>query len=333
MIILSIGFFFAVAKYTHNVFGLLALGWNPLSLYRNKYGIVIVVYVGAFSLAMYEASRNAYAYKWCAETPEGISTFDGPGKDPVYGTPAGPCTLDQIKAIKNHNGNLAPHLVTITDPATYSWFDGITGKPRVWYSVVGIGNFRFFDRSGTDPATGQALNPITRQIVSDLIAKQEQANSDKAAVQQEAAATAARDRLATAEKATREQRKVQAEANTRSAQEAASRGDYDQALLTCSSVLKVIPHDETCSSIQHDASIQLAHQLVLQGQQDLQQGNYDVAASKAAKAIKLDGANLAAVRLKKLAEQLKPTATYKRNPRGQTNRSPRSIWIGQGDNE
>src|SRR2546422_11725472 len=70
---ITIPFFWAVGKYTY---GLLWLkGVHPsLRLYRNPYGIIIVTYVGTFFLTMYFASREAYFYKWCADTPEGIRT-------------------------------------------------------------------------------------------------------------------------------------------------------------------------------------------------------------------------------------------------------------------
>lgn len=308
VIILSMGFFFSVAKYAHSVFGLLALGWNPLSFYKNKYGIVIVLYVGLFSLAMYQASRNAYAYKWCAETPDGISTFDGPGKDPVYGMQSAPCTLKQIEAIRNQNDSLSPHLLNITDSEKFKWFDGITGKPRVWYAVAGLGSLRFFDRPGTDPATGQTLNPVTQQIVGDLIAKQQEAEGREAVVRKEEAEKAAQQNATAEAKAARDAALSKADEDSRTAQNELSSGDYEGAIATCSSVLKAFPRHADCSEIKHEASIQLAHRLVIDGQRNLQQGNYDMAGSKAAKAMALDPDNRAAAKLKGLAEQLKPTA-------------------------
>ncbi len=108
VILVTIPFFWAIAKYTH---GMLWLhGVKPsLKLYRNPYGIVIVSYVGLFFIAMYFASRDAYAYKWCAETPEGIRTFDSAGIDPVYGIAAKPCTFDQIVALRQKETGFACH--------------------------------------------------------------------------------------------------------------------------------------------------------------------------------------------------------------------------------
>src|SRR5216683_4858599 len=91
VIVATIPFFWAVAKYTH--WTLWLHGVRPsLRLYRNPYGMIIVAYVGFFFIAMYFASRDAYAYKWCADTPEGIRTFDSAGIDPIYGIPLTPCS-------------------------------------------------------------------------------------------------------------------------------------------------------------------------------------------------------------------------------------------------
>src|SRR5437016_8985647 len=99
VILVTIPFFWAVGKYTHGLFWLRGVG-PSLRLYRNPYGLIIVIYAGVFFVAMYFASRGAYAYKWCADTPEGIRTFDAEGIDPIYGMLLKPCTFEQIVALK-----------------------------------------------------------------------------------------------------------------------------------------------------------------------------------------------------------------------------------------
>ena len=131
VIIGSIPFFWAVAKYTHGIFFLHSVR-PSLRLYRSPYGMIIVAYVGLFFVAMYFASREAMFYKWCAETPEGIQTFDSAAIDPVYGIAAKPCTIEEIETVR-HAG---PQIVRIEDPRHFEFFDPITGKPRVWYSAI-----------------------------------------------------------------------------------------------------------------------------------------------------------------------------------------------------
>src|SRR5690606_2794619 len=48
------------------------------------------------------------------------------------------------------------------------FFDSITGTPKVWYNQGTDGSFQLFDNPGFDPASGEELNRITRDIVLSL---------------------------------------------------------------------------------------------------------------------------------------------------------------------
>jgi hypothetical protein len=169
VILVTIPFFWAVAKYTHGLFWLRGVG-PSLRLYRNPYGFVIVGYAGLFFIVMYFASLDAYAYKWCAETPEGIKTFDGPGKDPVYGIEAKPCAFEQIVTIREtEKGISGPQRLQIGDVKQFAFFDPITGKPRVWYYKSPDGSYEFYDRVGKHPGTGNDLRPIDQDTRQELI--------------------------------------------------------------------------------------------------------------------------------------------------------------------
>lgn len=173
VILLTIPFFWAVGKYTYGLFWLRGVG-PSLRLYRNPYGLIIVGYAGLFFIAMYFASRQAYAYKWCAETPEGIKTFDGAGKDPVYGIEAKPCTFEQIVAIREvEKGISGPHRIQIGDVKQFPFFDPITGKPRVWYYKSPDGSYEFYDRPGKHPGTGNALPQLDQETRQELIRLQD----------------------------------------------------------------------------------------------------------------------------------------------------------------
>lgn len=165
VIIVTIPFFVAVAKYTH---GLLWLhGVTPsLKLYRNPYGIVIVSYVGLFFIAMYFASLHAYAYKWCADTPEGIRAFDGPGIDPVYGIPTKPCSDTQKILLRQKEiGFAGPQRIQVENVRDFSFFDATTGSPRVWYHKLPDGAYAFYDKPGKYPGSGEDLLPIDNATI------------------------------------------------------------------------------------------------------------------------------------------------------------------------
>jgi hypothetical protein len=52
------------------------------------------------------------------------------------------------------------------DPATFVFFDPRTGEARGWYWKDANNNYDFFDCAGFDPASGEALLPVTRDIIA-----------------------------------------------------------------------------------------------------------------------------------------------------------------------
>ena len=174
VIVFTIPFFWAVAKYTQGIFKLRRLK-PSLALYTNPYGVIIVCYVAAFFLSMYFASRNAYSYKWCADTPEGVRAFDAPGVDPIYGIKLKRCTPAQIVSLRREEVVLPePKRIEIPDPSHFAFFDPITGAPRVWYHRSKDGSYEFYDRAGKDPETDADLQPIDAQTRAALIRLQQQ---------------------------------------------------------------------------------------------------------------------------------------------------------------
>ncbi len=208
VILLTIPFFWAVGKYTHGLFWLRSVG-PSLRLYRNPYGIIIVSYAGLFFIAMYFASRDAYAYKWCADTPEGIRTFDAAGIDPIYGIPLKPCAFEQIVALRQQQkGFTGARRIQIGNPREFEFFDSITGMPRVWFYKVPDGGYEFYDRPGKHPRTDEDLRPVDRETVQELVRLQELANAQLSAKELQArhqeaeqvAATQKRERQALLER-------------------------------------------------------------------------------------------------------------------------------------
>lgn len=307
VIIITIPFFWAVAKFTRNILGLLNLGWAPLSLYRNSYGLIIIAYIAGFFLAMFWSSREAYAYKYCGDTPEGIFVSDGTGKDPVYGVELKPCSLDQIKELRNGTGNLHPPTeLTISDADSFAWYNAMTGKPRVWYSILPNGDYRFFDRPGTDPHSGQLLQPISPEIVQHLRQAeqsllQQQRHTAQVQIEEEK-----RRMTAASEKDVAERRATDLASLEAQGQNQFERGDYKGARESCERALSIDRKDLICATIHQRSGVKLAQEFVKKGQQQFQEGQIEEAIWSADSAIALDPTNSNAIKLKKLATLTKP---------------------------
>jgi hypothetical protein len=194
VIIATIPFFWAVAKYMHGLWFWLRGVGPGLRLYKSIHGIIIVVYVGLYFLAMFFVARHSLAYKYCAATPEGIKVFDDRVKDPVYGVQAEPCTLDQTVEIRRiENPALGPQRVQVGDARTFAFFEPVTGHPRIWCHKTSAGKYEFFDRMGNDPETGVPLQIVDQQTREEVIRLQDQQGAAEQQAKQEQA-TAARQR-------------------------------------------------------------------------------------------------------------------------------------------
>ena len=169
VILLTVPFFWAVAKYVHSIY--LFHGLHPsLRLYTNGYGLVIVIYIGGFFLARSLAARHAYASKWCAETSEGILVYDRPGKDPIYGIELRPCSADQIAALRSA-AIQAPHRIDIYQESVQDkFFDPRTGRAQTWFYQNQNGTYELFDAPGYHPVFHARLKPMTEESAGPIAA-------------------------------------------------------------------------------------------------------------------------------------------------------------------
>jgi hypothetical protein len=174
VVIGTIPFFWAVAKYMHGAwFWLRGLG-PGLRLYKSIHGMIIVTYVGLYFLAMFFVARNSIAYKYCAQTPEGLKVFDDRVKDPVWGIQAEPCTTQQIVDYeRTKNPDFGPKRVQVADAHAFPFFDKVTGNPSFWYFKTSAGDYEVFDQMGNDPKTGTPLKPVDHQVREDMIRLQD----------------------------------------------------------------------------------------------------------------------------------------------------------------
>jgi len=313
VILVSIPFFYAVARFTKDLFGLLQLKSSPLALYKDKFGIVIVLYVGLFWLAMGAASERAGPYKNCARRPDQqLFWSDDAGKDPEYGVPYHPCSFDEITEMLSTKRKLpGPQPLEIEDAYTTEWFNGnigLKGPPRIWYVQDDNGKFRYFDRPGSDPILGVPLKPVTPEVVQHAEHMQDESRRQAAELEAIAAkrAIAAQERAKAASK-TQAQNEQRAEIIS-TAGGALSAGNYDLALQGCAEVFKSAPHDQQCKSIYEEAGPKEANILVQQSLREVQQNKLDDALLHADRAMKLDPENQAAKKIKALAQGLKQTS-------------------------
>jgi len=185
VLLVTIPFFIAVYKTLRLSTVLLFHGHTArLAMYKSVWGVVIVVYIAAFSIAMYFATRNAIYKKNCVETPEGLKAYDEVKQDPIYGLPTHPCTLDESIELRNAP---SPQLVTISDAHHFQFFDPRTGKPRVWYYKRADGGYELFDRPGADPGTGEALRAIDPSTRDEIVRQQDRTREEESAHQRLAA--------------------------------------------------------------------------------------------------------------------------------------------------
>ena len=281
---------FAVGKFTKNVWTLLSGAGNPLSVYMNKYGIIIVCYVAFYWLAMYAVGRDSISQKWCAETPEGLKLFDDHVREPVYGFDTHPCTREEAIAIRRTRNNTAVEEVheIHPDPATFEFFDALIGNPKVWYSRESNGQVRLFDHPGFDPSSKEQLLPISPQVVEELRGVR-RVESAQRRQQSEHAATAERNERLTTE-----------------AQAAFDAHNYDVVIDKCSAVLSS-SRSPQCAELRHDAGVERAHELVTEATTAVEHGQFDLAIRNGRRAVSLDPQNRRAAQIVQIASDLKGT--------------------------
>jgi hypothetical protein len=108
--------------------------------------------------------RNGNARAWYWKSADGKYEFyDSLGFEPTSGEPLKVVTRDIVDDWKKVAIKKAPKRV---DPATYAFFDPVTGAARVWYWLGKDGKYEFYDAPGYQPATGEPLQLITKDVVA-----------------------------------------------------------------------------------------------------------------------------------------------------------------------
>lgn len=108
--------------------------------------------------------RTGYPIIWFKKMAQNrIEIFDLMGFHPETGDELQPVTREVVELWKQQKARHAPNEV---DPHTYPLFDPITGEARAWYRQSDGGDYQFFDRPGFHSQTGEALKPITADVLN-----------------------------------------------------------------------------------------------------------------------------------------------------------------------
>src|SRR5262249_38062520 len=104
---------------------------------------------------------------WYARSKAGkIELFDLMGYHPETGEELQPVTREIVQQWQAQQKEIAQRPPQRIDPEKFTFFDPKTGKVRAWYWRGADGTFEFYDNKGFQPATGDALQPVTHEIVA-----------------------------------------------------------------------------------------------------------------------------------------------------------------------
>lgn len=143
---------------------------------------------------------------WYSRDTQGqIKLFDLIGFDPDSGQELLPVTTKIVASWKKQVEAAKRGPPVQIDPEKYSFFDTISGEPRVWYWHGGAGEWEFYNNPGFR-STGETLKIISQDVIDAW--RHELADAKKRAAEQ--AAQTERDRLA-AEEAEKTKQAAEAE--------------------------------------------------------------------------------------------------------------------------
>lgn len=112
------------------------------------------------------------ALRYCAKRPSGeLFCLDRPGVDPLTQRPLKKMDADLAEREIRKKDNLMPKEITLS-VGKIEFFDSLSDpskpEPKVWVVEDGKGCYTLFDHAGVDPTTGDALKPVTKQIVREI---------------------------------------------------------------------------------------------------------------------------------------------------------------------
>lgn len=135
----------------------------------------MVLPLASWGMAQLPANFDATtgeALKYCAKRPSGeLFCLDRPGVDPLTQRPLKKMDAELAEREFRKRDNLMPKQVTLP-LSKIEFFDSLSDaskpEPKIWVVEDGKGCYTMFDHPGVDPTTGDALKPVTKQIVREL---------------------------------------------------------------------------------------------------------------------------------------------------------------------
>jgi hypothetical protein len=160
-----------------------AFRWMAFGRRRIRAFLAVMVVFGITPLlhALFDtpfSQSTGAAQKYYAFVGDDIIISDSPGFDPSSGVERRPLTREVARIIDRRNKGLRPQPIS-GDSRQLTFFDSITGRPRVWYYKSSDGKFELFDSEGFYPGSGELLLPVTREIAAE-ITKQRNAENAQA---------------------------------------------------------------------------------------------------------------------------------------------------------
>jgi hypothetical protein len=112
--------------------------------------------------------RTGEPIVWYFKAKDGtIQLFDLMGFHPDTGDELLPVTKEIAQAWKAQIAEIKRHVPNKVDPDTFVFFDPRNGVARAWYWRGTDGKYEFYDSPGFEPASGEPLKIVTRDILND----------------------------------------------------------------------------------------------------------------------------------------------------------------------
>lgn len=161
-----------------------AVAWIPLTAFLVSWRLQVrkllmgflgwMVVYGSAPLAMSLLGSDicfnqssGVAQKWYTEDPAGNITLFDSGGFTSSGESKKIVTPQVCQNYLRQQGGYRPQLLA-ENLNEIEFFDSVTGAPKVWYSKSSDGEIQLFDKPGFDPASGEPLTIVTREIISEL---------------------------------------------------------------------------------------------------------------------------------------------------------------------
>jgi hypothetical protein len=120
---------------------------------------------------------------YAADKGGAIEMFDLMGFHPQSGVELVPVNRQVVDTWISQRATIVRRIPVRIDPDKYAFFDPLTGNAKVWSWRSASGDYEFYDGPGFQPRTGEALQPITRDVIADWQKAVEQAAAKKKADQ------------------------------------------------------------------------------------------------------------------------------------------------------